>query len=221
MGAAVRPLHRRSRRRAGRHLAVQRCRLPLLRRRKAALRRRPLVPQLAWGHVARGHPKDAPGDATVCALGNRKNEAFNEIVARDGIDPYPGSMALLDHLDRLGIAQAVVSSSKNARGVLGAAALGRRFKVVVDGTVVADRGLHGKPAPDAFLLAASDLGASPDRSVVVEDAVSGVQAGRSGEFALVIGVDRGAGDSALIGGGADVVVDDLSELIPDSPLAGT
>ena len=168
-----------------------------------------------------GNPKDAPGDATVCALGNRKNEAFNEIVARDGIDPYPGSMALLDHLDHLGIAQAVVSSSKNARGVLGAAALGRRFKVVVDGTVVADRGLHGKPAPDAFLLAASDLGASPDRSVVVEDAVSGVQAGRSGEFALVIGVDRGAGDSALIGGGADVVVDDLSELIPDSPLAGT
>lgn len=163
-----------------------------------------------------GSPDDPPGDRTVCALGNRKNEAFNEIIARDGIDPYPGSIELLDHLDRLGIAQAVVSSSKNARGVLGAAALGRRFKVIVDGVVVASEGLQGKPAPDAFLRAATDLGATPATAVVVEDAVSGVQAGRAGHFALVIGVDRGAGESTLVDGGADIVIDDLSELVPNA-----
>ena len=167
-----------------------------------------------------GSPTDPPGDQTVCALGNRKNEAFNEIIAREGIDAYPGALVLLDHLDRLGVRQAVVSSSKNARGVLGGAALGRRFKVIVDGTVVADAGLDGKPAPDAFLLAASELGVDPQRTVVVEDAVSGVQAGRAGNFGLVIGVDRGAGDDALRGGGADVVIDDLSELVPDGDAAG-
>ena len=167
-----------------------------------------------------GSPTDPPGDQTVCALGNRKNEAFNEIIARDGIDAYPGAVRLLDHLDRIGVRQAVVSSSKNARGVLGGAALTRRFKVIVDGTVVANAGLDGKPAPDAFLLAASELGVDPQRTVVVEDAVSGVQAGRAGNFGLVIGVDRGAGDDALLGGGADVVIDDLAELLPEADAAG-
>lgn len=161
-----------------------------------------------------GSPSDPPGHHTVCALGNRKNETFNEIIARDGIDPYPGSVRLLDFLDARRIKLAVVSSSKNARGVLGASALKRRFGVIVDGIVVAERGLAGKPAPDAFLLAADELGVDASRTVVVEDAVSGVTAGRAGGFARVIGVDRGAGERALRAGGADLIVDDLARLIP-------
>lgn len=160
-----------------------------------------------------GTPDDPPGDDTVCAMGNRKNLVFNEIIERDGIEPYPGSMRLLDHLDSLGVRQAVVSSSKNALTVLRAAGLGERFDHVVDGTTAAAEGLPGKPAPDMFVRAAELLGAAPERSVVVEDAVSGVQAGAAGPFGLVLGVDRsGTGD--LAAHGAEVVVADLGETIP-------
>jgi beta-phosphoglucomutase family hydrolase len=166
-----------------------------------------------------GQPTDAPGDTSICALGNRKNEAFNEIVAREGIDPYPAAETLLDRLHERGLKSAVVSSSKNARGVLGASALKRRFDVIVDGIVVAEQGIAGKPAPDAFLLAAEELDVDPARAVVVEDAVSGVNAGAAGKFGLVIGVDRGAGADALLAGGADLVVDDLGDLLAgDGPV---
>ena len=171
-------------------------------------------------NLPEGLPSDPPGDASVCALGNRKNEAFNEIVARDGIDPFPESVALLDFLEPLGLKCAVVSSSKNARGVLGASGLKKRFDVIVDGIVVAERGLAGKPAPDAFLLAAEELGVEPSQAVVVEDAVSGVAAGAAGHFGLVVGVDQGAGLDALTASGADFVVTDLSELLPGGRRAG-
>lgn len=167
-----------------------------------------------------GSPGDPPGDTTICALGNRKNEAFNEIVARDGIDPFPESVTLLDALHSLGLECAVVSSSKNARGVLGASGLKKRFDVIVDGIVVAELGLAGKPAPDAFLLAAQELDVEPPRAVVIEDAVSGVAAGAAGGFGLVVGVDRGAGEVALRAAGADMVVHDLSELLPNGHRAG-
>lgn len=164
-----------------------------------------------------GTPDDPPGDDTVCAMGNRKNRVFNEIIERDGIEPYPGSMRLLEHLDALGVRQAVVSSSKNARTVLAAAGLGDRFPHVVDGSTAAAEGIRGKPAPDMFLRAAELLGAPPERSVVVEDAVSGVQAGAAGPFGLVLGVDR-AGTGDLAEHGADVVVTDLGETVPgDQP----
>jgi beta-phosphoglucomutase family hydrolase len=161
-----------------------------------------------------GHPDDPPGDSTVCGLGNRKNALFNEILDRDGIAPYPASQETLDLLVRLGIPAAIVSSSKNARPVLHAAGLDSRFDVIVDGVVAADLGLAGKPRPDGFRRAAEQLGTTPDRSVVVEDAVSGVAAGRNGAFAVTIGVDRGAGHEALLDSGATFVVDDLSELLP-------
>ena len=161
-----------------------------------------------------GSPDDAPGDATVCAMGNKKNELFNVILARHGIAPYPGSQATLDLLAARGIPAGIVSSSKNARPVLDAAGLGDRFDVIVDGVVAADRGLPGKPHPDAFLLGSELLGTAPRRTVVVEDAVSGVAAGRRGDFAVVVGVDRGAGHEALIENGADFVVDDLADLLP-------
>lgn len=160
-----------------------------------------------------GDPADAPGEATVCALGNRKNEVFTEVLEREGITPYPGSVRLLDHLSGLGVAMAVVSSSRNAPAVLEGAGLAERFRVVVDGSVAAEQGLDGKPAPDTFAYAARQLGVPGARAVVVEDAVSGVRAGRAGGFGLVVGVDRGAGREELVRHGADLVVTDLAELI--------
>jgi beta-phosphoglucomutase family hydrolase len=160
-----------------------------------------------------GDPSDAPGAETVCGLGNRKNEVFAAIIEREGITPFPGSVRLLDHLTGLGVAMAVVSSSRNARVVLQGAGLADRFGVVVDGTVAAAEGLAGKPAPDTFAYAARLLGVPAARAVVVEDAVSGVRAGRAGGFGLVVGVDRGAGREELLRNGADLVVTDLAELI--------
>ena len=140
-----------------------------------------------------------PGTDTVCAMGNRKNELFNTILERDGIAPYPGSLATIDLLDDAGIPSAIVSSSKNARNVLDAAGLGERFEVVVDGVVAAAEHIAGKPAPDMFLARGARGRASrPERAVVVEDAVSGVAAGAAGGFAVVIGVDRGAGADTLL-----------------------
>jgi beta-phosphoglucomutase family hydrolase len=160
-----------------------------------------------------GTTDDPPGDGSVGALGNRKNELFLEILRRDGIAPYPGSLRFLDHVEARGAKVAVVSSSRNAREVLQAAGLASRFDVVTDGLVVAEGHIAGKPAPDMFLDAAARLGVAAADAVVVEDAVSGVQAGHAGHFGLVVGVDRGAGHDELRNHGADVVVDDLAELI--------
>ena len=160
-----------------------------------------------------GDPTDAPGDDTVCAMGNRKNALFNTILERDGIAPYPSSLATIDMLDAADIASAIVSSSKNARNVLDAAGLGKRFDVVVDGVVAAFEHIAGKPAPDMFLDAARKIGVDPAGAVVVEDAVSGVAAGAAGGFAVVIGVDRGAGAETLLDHGATFVVADLAELL--------
>lgn len=164
-------------------------------------------------HLPEGDPTDVPGDGTICAMGNRKNALFNEILERDGVEPYPGSMALLRHLDALEIAQAVVSSSKNARPVLAAAGLGERFEHVVDGRTAVDEALPGKPAPHMFLRAAELLSVAPADSVVVEDATSGVAAGVAGGFALVVGVDRGGNADALADVGAHLVVADLGDTL--------
>ncbi len=163
-----------------------------------------------------GDPSDAPGDDTVCAMGNRKNALFTEILQRDGIGPYPGSAATLDLLESIGVPSAIVSSSRNAVPVLAAAGLASRFEIVVDGLVAADAGLNGKPAPDSYLLGAEQLGVDPAHTVVVEDATSGVAAGAAGDFAVVIGVDRGAGAEALMEHGATFVVSDLDELLDSS-----
>jgi beta-phosphoglucomutase family hydrolase len=165
-----------------------------------------------------GDPTDAPGSDTVCAMGNRKNELFNVILERDGIAPYPGSLATLDLLDDAAIPSAIVSSSKNAGRVLVAAGLGERFEVVIDGSVAAAEHILGKPAPDMYLVAARRIGVSPQRAVVVEDAVSGVAAGAAGGFDVVIGVDRGAGADTLLAHGATFVVDDLADLLPNGPI---
>ncbi len=160
-----------------------------------------------------GDPSDPAGEGSICALGNKKNEVFNTILEREGVTAYPGSLRLMDLLDGIGVRQAIVSSSKNARPVLAAAGLADRFPHVVDGVVAADEGLAGKPAPDMFLRGAELLGVGPADTVVVEDATSGVAAGVAGGFALVIGVDRGGNREALAGHGAAIVVDDLDELV--------
>lgn len=166
--------------------------------------------ELPWGS-----PDDAPDQETVCGLGNRKNLVFNRVLEDEGVVAYPGSVALLDEMVRLGIKVAVVSSSKNAPAVLAAAGLADRFSVVIDGAVAAELGLAGKPHPDTYEYAAKLLGVPIDLAVVVEDALSGVASGHAGGFGLVLGVDRGAGEAALLAAGADVVVSDLGELVAD------
>lgn len=160
-------------------------------------------------------PDGCDGDdvdaATVRGLGNRKNAAFLRVLDRDGVHPFPGSVALVRALARARVPMAVVSSSKNARVVLERAGLLEYFSVVVDGLVAAGRGIPGKPAPDMFVTAARELGVDPARSVAVEDAVSGVASAHAGGF-WVVGVDRGADAEALRAAGADQVVSDLSEL---------
>ena len=162
--------------------------------------------------LAEGEPNDSPTAETVCGLGNRKNEFFGEVLREEGVQPYPGSVQLLDHLVERGTKVAVVTSSKNATAVLDAADLRPRFGVVVDGNVAAEKGLRGKPSPDTFVAAADQLGVPVERAVVFEDALSGVQAGHAGGFGLVVGVDRGVGTQRLTESGADVVVSDLAEL---------
>lgn len=162
-----------------------------------------------------GDADDAPGTDSVNALGNRKNELFGEVLRRDGMDAYPGSLAVLDLLEAQGTAMAVVSSSRNAPDVLRAAGLDHRFDVVIDGNVAAEIGLAGKPAPAMFEEAARRLHVDDKDAVVVEDAVSGVAAGHAGAFGFVLGVDRGGNRQALLDHGADLVVDDLSETLDD------
>lgn len=160
-----------------------------------------------------GDPDDSAEAETVCGLGNRKNAFFADALAQQGVQPYPGSVVLLDHLAQLGTRVAVVSSSRNAKAVLETAGLTDRFDVVVDGEVAIREDLAGKPAPDTYLEAARRVGVDAARAVVLEDAVSGVEAGHAGAFGLVIGVDRGAGVQALREAGAGLVVADLAELV--------
>jgi beta-phosphoglucomutase family hydrolase len=160
-----------------------------------------------------GDPLDGPDELTVCGLGNRKNATFESILATDGVEAYPGSRALVEKLAERGLEQAVVSSSRNAPDVLAAAGLIDYFGTIVDGVVASERHLAGKPAPDTFLYAADLVEVPPARCVVVEDALSGVQAGRAGRFGLVIGVDRGVGADQLLEHGATMVVADLEELL--------
>jgi HAD superfamily hydrolase (TIGR01509 family) len=161
-----------------------------------------------------GVPDDPPDAETVHGLGNRKDELVNRAITSQGVESYPGTVAWLHRLRGAGIRTAVVSSSSNCAAVLEAAKLSDLFDARVDGVVIAELGIPGKPAPDSFLEAARRLGAAPARAVVVEDALSGVRAGRDGGFGLVIGVARKGDADALAAEGADLVVDDLGELLP-------
>jgi len=160
-----------------------------------------------------GTPDEPPGNGTICGLGNRKDALVQEALETDGVDVYEDSVRLVTALRRRGIRTAVVSASKNCKAVLAAARLSDLFDQVVDGEVAERLRLPGKPQPDTFLVAADRLGVARERAVVVEDALSGVQAGRAGGFGMVIGVDRKGDPESLRRAGADVVVKDLSEFL--------
>lgn len=158
-----------------------------------------------------GDPADPPGDSTVCAVGNAKNESFVRVVAEHGVEPYLTTRRFIDALHEAGIRTAVVSASRNMHAVLVAAGLDDLFEVAVDGNDLAELGLPSKPDPAVFLEAARRLGVEPTEAVVVEDAVSGVRAGRAGGFGLVVGIDRSRHRDALAEY-ADLVVADAADL---------
>jgi beta-phosphoglucomutase family hydrolase len=160
-----------------------------------------------------GTPDDPPQLETVCGLGNRKNDLINEIIEDRGVEPYEGSVRLIRQLRHDGFKIAVVTSSQNCTIVLKAAKLDGLFDVQVDGNVIEAQQLAGKPAPDTFLLAAKLLRVKTTRAAVIEDAISGVQAGLSGKFGLVIGVARKGNAKELQHHGAHLVVKDLGELV--------
>jgi len=163
-----------------------------------------------------GVPGDSPDRNTVCGLGNRKNSLIQDALARGGVTVYPDALTLLDFLQQRGVRTGVVSSSKNCAAILRAAKLTDRFEVRVDGEVAARLGLAGKPAPDTFLKAAEMLGTDPSHCLVLEDAISGVEAGRAGGFGLVVGVARKGEGEDLLDHGADLVVGNLQELLREA-----
>lgn len=160
-----------------------------------------------------GEPDD-PADAdTICGLGNRKNELVNRLIIDDGVEPIPGSVAVVEAARDAGLKTAIVSSSRNATTVLQVAKIDHLFDEVVDGTVADSLELPGKPAPDTLLEAARRLQVEPAAAVDVEDTLVGVEAGRLGGFGYVIGVARDADAARLGRHGADVVVGSLEELL--------
>ena len=163
--------------------------------------------ELPWGS-----PDDADDAETVCGLGNRKNVQFQAELERNGVEPYAGTIELIGALRAAGVKTAIISSSRNCAAVLEAAGATALFDAAVDGVESARIGIAGKPAPDIFAEAARRLGVDPARAVVVEDAISGVQAGRAGAFGCVIGVNRRGEPARLADAGASFVVADLAEV---------
>src|SRR5215208_4142352 len=160
-----------------------------------------------------GSPSDPSEAETIHALGTRKNDLVLELIRQQGVEPYEGSVRFAEAAREQGMRRAVVSSSTNCRDVLAPAGIDQLFEEVIDGVVAEREGLAGKPAPDTFLAGARKLGAEPAQAVVFEDALAGVEAGRAGDFGWVVGVDRSGQAEALRRRGADVVVDDLADLL--------
>lgn len=159
-----------------------------------------------------GNPADSADMLTVCGLGNRKDLAFNEILRRDGVAVYESTIELIKQLKEHDIRIGVASSSKNCGPVLEAAGISHYFETRVDGVTSVQLQLKGKPEPDIFTTAADNLGVSYEKTVIVEDAVSGVQAGKKGDFGLVLGIAREENEQELLLQGADLVVTDLAEI---------
>ena len=164
-----------------------------------------------------GSPDAPPDWETIHGLGNRKDTLVNKVIASDGVHAFPGSTAFANHVRRIGLKTAVVTPSANCTLVLRSAGIMDLFDLRVDRDVAAQENLAGKPAPDMFLAAARKLNVLPARTVVIEDAISGVQSGRAGNFGLVIGVDRRGHGDLLKKNGADIVVTDVGDLL--SPAA--
>jgi beta-phosphoglucomutase family hydrolase len=162
-----------------------------------------------------GSPDDSPGTLTLHGLSNQKNDLVLRLLREGGVEVYEGSVRYVQAARDAGLGTAVVSASANAAEVLEAAGISHLFDARIDGLVAAERHLAGKPAPDTFLAGAEALRVGPDAAAVFEDALAGVEAGRAGGFALVVGVDRVGQAAELRRHGAAVVVRDLSELLED------
>lgn len=163
-------------------------------------------------YLPRGEESDQPDKETICGLGNRKNEHYQASIREYGVEVYSSSIAFIRCVRSIGRKIAVVTSSRNCDEVLEAAGIADLFDAQVDGNVAREWFLDGKPAPDTYLEAAHRLGVDPSRACIIEDAVSGVQAGKAGKFGLVIGVSRDGEPGILRQCGADIVVSDLSEV---------
>lgn len=163
--------------------------------------------------LSEGESDDPPDVATVNGLGNWKNAMVLQAIDDGLVERFDSSIAFVEALREAGVKTAVVSSSRNCEAILRAAGIEELFDVRVDGVVASELGLPGKPAPNTFQHAADELGVDHKRAVVVEDAVSGVQAGRAGDFGLVVGVARKGNDDELLDEGADIAVPDLGELL--------
>lgn len=163
-----------------------------------------------------GDANDQPDTETVCGLGNRKNVTFTQILKDNGVEMYQSTVDLIKDLKAKGIRIGVASSSRNCQYILQAAEIEGLFETRVDGVVSAELGLKGKPEGDIFVRAAENIDSQPGRSVVVEDAVSGVQAGVNGGFGLVIGVARENNEEDLKTNGADVVITDFAGVTIDT-----
>jgi beta-phosphoglucomutase family hydrolase len=161
-------------------------------------------------HIKFGDAGDRPDDETVCGLGNRKNASFMKVLKEQGVEVYQSTVDLIRKLKAQGVRIAAASSSKNCQYILETAGIEDLFEARVDGIVSAALGLKGKPEGDIFVTAAQNINARPERSVVVEDAVSGVQAGANGKFGLVIGIARENNEEDLKSNGADVVITDFA-----------
>jgi trehalose-phosphatase len=163
-------------------------------------------------HLPFGDPSDSAEKETICGIGNKKNQLFNELLQEEGAEVFDSTITLIKSLKENGIKIGLASSSKNCLPILKSVNLDHLFETRVDGIVSAELNLKGKPEGDIFVTAAKDLGTLTENSVVVEDASSGVEAGRNGGFGLVLGVARENNKKELAKHGADLVVSDLSEI---------
>ena len=158
-----------------------------------------------------GKEDDTEDIKSITALSNMKNRYFLDLISK-GVQTYKSSIELLLKLNNFGFLTAIASSSKNATFILQSADLISHFNAIVDGLDLQNLELKGKPKPDLFLEAAKRLNVEPARTVVIEDAIAGVVAGKKGAFGKVIGVNRGKQSKKLMKAGADLVVKNLEEL---------
>jgi len=152
-------------------------------------------------------------------IADAKEQQYRDLIRQHGMKPLPGVAAWLQRLHQEGWLQAIASAAPRANidAILDALSAADLFQAIVS----ADDVHHGKPDPEVFLVAASKLGAEPAKSIVVEDAVAGVEAARRAGMHS-IGISR---DGKHLH--ADIVVQSLEQLPPDAfetllaqPLAG-
>ncbi|WP_162342055.1 HAD family hydrolase [Cyclobacterium salsum] len=159
-----------------------------------------------------GTPEDGPEEESIVGLGRRKNNIFLALMKKEGVDVFPDTLEMVKQWKKKGIKLAVISASRNCRRILEAADMLHWFDVRIDGEIAREQELPGKPAPDVFIKAMENLNADLDHTLIIEDAIAGIQAGKKGGFSAVVGVARNGEDEVLRDAGADIVVHELTEL---------